>query len=79
MFSTRGNVTGTIILSILAGLITQSVASPTADPGITSFILARSNTFVEIDGEIIYTVILFLPLIQEGLSSVTSKSMCTKY
>ena len=29
--------------------------------------------------EIISTVILLLPLIQEGLLSVTSKSMCTKY
>ena len=33
-------------------------ASLTADPGVTSSILARSNTFVEIDHEIISTVIL---------------------
>ena len=32
--------------------------------------------FVEIDHEIISTVILLLPLIQEGLLSVTNKSMC---
>ena len=51
----------------------------TADPGVTSLILALSNTFVEIDHEIISTVILLLPLIQEGLLSVTSESMCTKY
>ena len=50
----------------------------TADPGVTSLILALSNTFVEIDHEIISTVILLLPLIQEGLLSVTSESMCTK-
>ena len=40
---------------------------------------ARSHTFVEIDQEIISTAILPLPLIQEGLLSVTSESMCTKY
>ena len=33
----------------------------------------------EIDYEIISTVILLLLLIQEGLLSVTSESMCTKY
>ena len=37
-------------------------ASLTADLGITSLILARSHTFVEIDYEIISTVILLLPL-----------------
>ena len=35
--------------------------------------------FVEIDHGIISTVILLLSLIQEGLLSVTSESMCTKY
>ena len=48
-------------------------ASLTAEPGVVSSILARSHTFVEIDYEIITTVI------QEGLLSVTSESMCTKY
>ena len=33
-------------------------ASLTADPGVPSLIPARSNTFVEIDHEIISTVIL---------------------
>ena len=33
-------------------------ASLTADPGVTSSIPARSNTFVEIDHELIFTVIL---------------------
>ena len=68
------------------GLIAQSVTvgvrlrrCPTADPGVASSIPAQSHTFVEIDHEIISTVILLLPLIQEGLLSVTSKSMCTKY
>ena len=54
----------------------QSVASLTADPGVASSIPAWSNTFVEIDHEMISTVIR-LPLIQEGLLSVTSESMCT--
>ena len=37
------------------------------------------HTFVEIGNEIIFTVILLHPLIQEGLLSVTSESMCRKY
>ena len=48
------------------GRVAQSVtclatdASLTADPGVTSSIPARSHTFVEIDHEIISTVILLL-------------------
>ena len=34
-------------------------ANLTADPGVASSILAQSHTFVEIDHEIISTVILF--------------------
>ena len=70
----------------LPGRVGQSVtclatdASLTADPGVASSIPARSHTFVEIDHEIISTVSLLLPLIiQEGLLSVTSERMCTKY
>ena len=37
-------------------------ASLTADPGVASSIPARSHTFVEIDHEIISTVILLYPL-----------------
>ena len=59
--------------------VVQSVMSLAADPGVASLFLARSETFVEIDGEIISTAILLLPLIQEGLLSSTSESMCTKY
>ena len=57
----------------------QSVASLTADPGVASLILTLSHTFVEIDHERTSTVILFHLLIQEGLLSVTSQNMCTKY
>ena len=35
------------------------------------------NNFVEIDHEIFSTVILSLPLIQEGQLSVSGKRMCT--
>ena len=48
----------------LPGRVAQSVtclvtdAKLTADPGVASSILARSHTFVEIDHEIIFTVIL---------------------
>ena len=50
-------------------MVAQSVtclatdACLTADPGVGSSIPARSHTFVEIDHEIISTVILLLPLI----------------
>ena len=37
----------------------------------------RQNSFVEIDLEIFSTVILSLPLIQEGQLSVSSERMCT--
>ena len=57
----------------------QLVASLTADTGVASSIPAQSHTFVEIDHERIYTVIPFLLRIQEGLLSVTSESMRTKY
>ena len=57
----------------------QLVASLTADPGVMNLIAARSDTFMEIDHEIISIVILLLPAIQEGLFSGTSESMSMKY
>ena len=57
----------------------QPVASVTTDPGVASSIPVQSHTLVEIDHEIISTVILLLPLIQDGLLSVTSESMCMKH
>ena len=55
---------GIFTQSIVPGSVAQSVmclatdASLTADPGVASSIPARSHTFVEIDHEIISTVIL---------------------
>ena len=75
------------IYNVLPGRVAQSVtclatdACLTADPGVASSIPARYHTFVEIDHEIIFTVIL-LPsadLFKMGLLSVTSGSMCTNY
>ena len=63
---------------ILAGPKALSVASQTADPVVASLILARSYSFVDFDHEIIYMVIFLLRLIQEGLLSATSESICTK-
>ena len=37
----------------------------------------RQHSFMEIDHEIISTVILSLPLIQEGQLSVSGERMCT--
>ena len=56
----------------------QLVASQTADPGEGRLIPARPNIFVQIGLKIISMVILLLPLIQEGLLSVTRESICTK-
>ena len=39
----------------------------------------QQHSFVETDHEIFSTVILSLPLIQEGKLSVTCKRMCTEY
>ena len=53
-----------LLTKILPGRVAQSVtclatdASLTADPGVASSIPARSHTFVEIDHELISTVIL---------------------
>ena len=55
-----------IIIEGLPALVAQSVASPTTDPGVASSIPVGFNTFVEIYHEISSTVILLLPLIQEG-------------
>ena len=53
-------------------------SEPNAGPGVMSLIPARSHTFLGIDHERFSTVILLLPLIQEGLVSVTIESMCRK-
>ena len=48
-------------------------------PGGRGFNLRRGQySFVEIDYEIFSTVILSLPLIQEGQLSVSGERMCTK-
>ena len=58
------------------GPVAQSIASLIADPRVMSLIPARSHTFMEIDHEIFSMVFLILPLIKEGLLSVTSESVC---
>ena len=57
------------------GPLMQWITRLTADPRVLSWIPARPHTFEEIDHEIIFMVVL-LPLIHEGLLSVTSKSVC---
>ena len=66
------------VYSVLSPVV-QSVASLIADLGVVSLIPAWSHTFVEIDHETFSMIILLLLLIQEGLVSVTSESMCMKY
>ena len=61
------------------GRVAQSVtclatdACLTADTGVASSILVRSHTFVEIDHEMISTVILLLPLIHSRRVVVSYK------
>ena len=52
---------------------------PNGDQEITGSIPARGwqHSFAEIDHEIFFTVILSLPLIQEGQLSVSGERMCT--
>ena len=59
--------------------VAHLVASLIADPGVLSSIPVRPHTFMKIDREIFSEVILLLPLIQEGLMSVSSKTIGTKY
>ena len=61
------------------GPLAQSGASLTAIKGSLVRAPVRPHTVVMIYHEIISTVILPLPLIQEGHMSVSGKSMCTKY
>ena len=63
----------------LLGPVAESVASLIADPGVVRSIPAQSHTLVKIDHEMISTVILLFPLIQEGLLSVTRERLFTKY
>ena len=73
-------------LSAVLGRVAQLVmclatdASLVADPGVTSLIPAWSHTFVEIDHEIISTVIL-LPSAESFKKGFVSykRNMCMKY
>ena len=58
------------------GSIAHSVACLTADAVVASSNLSHI-TFIEINREIISTVILPLPMIHEGQLSVTGKRMCS--
>ena len=59
--------------------VAQLDVRPTGDPGGRWFDPRRGwqHSFVEIDHEIFSTVILSLPLIQEGQLSVSGERMCT--
>ena len=67
------------ILKKLLTLVTQLDAPSDWRPGGRGFNPRRGqqHSFVEIDHEIFSTVILSLPLIQEGQLSVSGERMCT--
>ena len=63
-----------VLTTTQPGSLGQSVASLTVNPVVASSIPARSITFVEIDHEIISTVILLLPLIKKGCSQALANN-----
>ena len=73
------------LLKVIPGRVAQSVtclatdASLTADPGVASSIPARSHTFVEIDHEIISTVILSFSFLRLSHSRGVVVSYKRKY
>ena len=54
--------------------VAQSVAYLSADPGVASSIPALSHTFMEIDHEIIVTIILKRKYVHEGSDFATCAS-----
>ena len=67
---------------VLIGSVTgpsSAVTCLTADPDVASFIPAPSHTFARLVMKSFLQPFSSRPLKQEGLSSVTSESMCTKY
>ena len=79
-FSSKGVFSSGPILSqgvsiLMPGSILQSVTPLTADPGVASS--NPSTALVQIDPDIISSVILPLQLIQEGQLSVTGERMCS--
>ena len=56
----------------MLGPVGQSVTNLLADSGVVSLIPGWPHIFVEVDHQIFSTVVLLIPLIQEGLLSVTS-------
>ena len=57
------------------GPVAQSAANPMTDHGLLSLIQPQFYNFMETDRAIFSMDVLHLPLIQEGLLSVTSESM----
>ena len=57
--------------------VVQLDVRPACDLEVTGPTPGRQHSFVEIDHEIFSTVILSLPLIQEGQLSVSGERMCT--
>ena len=57
----------------------QSDVCPTGDQEVAGSVPARSSniSFVEMDHEMFSTIIVSLPLIQEGQLSVSGERMCT--
>ena len=76
---TKGSISRWISYTIRLASVAQLDAPSDWRPGGRGFNprQARQHSFVEIDHEIFSTVILSLPLIQEGQLSVSGERMCT--
>ena len=72
-------ILGPVVQSVVAGLDGAVECASDWRPGGHGFDprRGRQHSFVEIDHEIFSTVILSLPLIQEGQLSVSGERMCT--
>ena len=77
MFLWRTGENYPILTNNLPASVAQLDARPTGEGRGFDPRRGRQHSFVEIDHEIFSTVILSLPLIQEGQLSVSGERMCT--
>ena len=73
------NYVDEIVLLSKLGLVVKSLMPPTEESEIPGSIPGPAYTFIEIDHDFFSTVVYPLPMIQEGLFTVTGESMGTKY
>ena len=68
-----------IVLSYIGSVAQSDARLPGDQEVVSSWLWSGNILFIEIDHGIFSTIILSLPLIQEGKLSVTCERMCTEY